>query len=80
MWYIEQATPYGYPKLPESVSFISHDGITVEYVPRRVCKVVSEEYDDLLEYWSTEFSCGHYGNGMAAYFGYCPKCGAEVLS
>ena len=45
----------------------------------RTCHVIGEEYDDLLEYSSVEFSCGHYAIGLPSYFAYCPKCGAKVV-
>ena len=47
--------------------------------PERTCVVLGEEYDDLLEYTSVEFSCGHYAIGLPSYFAYCPKCGAKVV-
>ena len=45
----------------------------------RTCEVLGEDYDELLEYWETELSCGHVFNGMAQYVNYCPKCGARVV-
>ena len=44
----------------------------------RTCSIVGEEYDDLLEYTSVEFSCGHYAIGLPQYFNYCPTCGRRV--
>lgn len=49
-------------------------------VSERTCEVLGEDYDELLEYWETELSCGHVFNGMAEYVNYCPKCGAKVVS
>ena len=46
----------------------------------RTCEVLGEDYDELLEYWNTELSCGHAFNGMAKYVNYCPECGAKVVS
>ena len=76
MWYIERSTPYGFPKLPESVSFISNDGIVVEYVPRRFCK----DAQDAELAWRLRFECSECG-GMSLEIAprYCPRCGAEVL-
>lgn len=45
----------------------------------RTCEVLGEDYDELLEVWETELSCGHTYNGMAKYVRYCPKCGAKVV-
>lgn len=45
----------------------------------RTCKVVSEEYDELLDHWKTELSCGHVFYGMAEYVNFCPNCGAKVV-
>lgn len=45
----------------------------------RTCEVLGEDYDELLEYWETELSCGHVFNGMAEYVNYCPKCGAKII-
>lgn len=45
----------------------------------RTCEVLGEDYDELLDYWETELSCGHVFNGMARYVDYCPKCGAKVI-
>lgn len=48
-------------------------------LPERTCEVLGEDYDELLEYWETELSCGHVFHGMAKYVNYCPKCGAKVV-
>lgn len=45
----------------------------------RTCEVLSEEYDELLEHWETELSCGHMYHGKAEDVSYCPKCGAKVV-
>lgn len=45
----------------------------------RTCRITSEEYDDLLDMFTTNFSCGHYGIGMARWFKHCPECGAKVV-
>lgn len=45
----------------------------------RNCTVEGEEYDDLLEIFSTVLSCGHYVNDLARYIKYCPECGAKVV-
>jgi len=45
----------------------------------RTCRITSEEYDDLLEYTVTRFSCGHSTIGAAAMYNYCPECGAKVV-
>ena len=45
----------------------------------RTCEVLGEDYDELLEYWETELSCGHVFDGMAEYVNYCPECGAKVV-
>lgn len=50
------------------------------YVKKRTCRITSEEYDDLLDVFTTHFSCGHYGIGMARWFRHCPECGAKVVS
>lgn len=51
----------------------------ITYVPERTCEVLSEEYDELLEHWETELSCGHMYHGKAEDVSYCPKCGAKVV-
>ena len=38
---------------------------TDTYIPERTCRITSEEYDDLLDVFTTHFSCGHCGIGMA---------------
>ena len=53
---------------------------TGDVLAERTCSIVGEEYDDLLEYTSVEFSCGHYAIGLPSYFSYCPKCGVKVVS
>lgn len=52
---------------------------TDTYIPERTCHITSEEYDDLLDFFTTHFSCGHYGIGMARWFKHCPECGARVV-
>lgn len=44
----------------------------------RTCEVLGEDYDELLDYWETELSCGHTYIGMKQYVNYCPSCGAKV--
>ena len=46
----------------------------------RTCEVLGEDYDELLDYWETELSCGHVYIGMKQYVNYCPNCGAKVVS
>ena len=46
----------------------------------RTCRITSEEYDDLLDVFTTHFSCGHSKSGRAEFFNYCPNCGARVVT
>lgn len=45
----------------------------------RTCRITSEEYDDLLDVFTTHFSCGHFTIGKVNMYRYCPKCGAKVI-
>ena len=44
------------------------------------CEVLGEDYDELLDCWETELSCGHVFTGMAKYVNYCPNCGRKVTA
>lgn len=46
----------------------------------RTCVLEGEEYDDLLEEFSFDLSCGHtYWSNLSTCPTYCPYCGAKVV-
>ena len=49
------------------------------YIPERTCIVLGEEYDELLDMFSTDLSCDHTVYMRASEFEYCSQCGAKVV-
>lgn len=45
----------------------------------RVCEVEGSYYDDLMNEFYTDLSCGHHVRGAAREFCFCPECGARVI-
>lgn len=72
---------YECPCAPQTMDYLTEADAVEAWNTRaeRTCEVLGERYDELLDYWDTELSCGHVFNGMAQYVTYCPDCGAKVI-